>query len=82
MRSIPRVPSEVYDITDRFVARRSEVVRGRTRFVGYEGGPPGGGATGAADVTSHSFDPIEADEIVLRRADAGKSYARRRRSPC
>lgn len=68
----PGVPAglepQLYEVVDRF----QQVPEGQTpwRFVGFEGGEPGGGRRGPPRALA-SFDPIEADEIVLRRGDDG-----------
>ncbi len=64
-RSVPPpsdVVSEVFEVTDRFVQTEGEP----WRFVGYAGGEPGGGRRGPMRQL-HSFEQVEADEVLLRR---------------
>ncbi|MEN0061799.1 MAG: succinylglutamate desuccinylase/aspartoacylase family protein [Myxococcota bacterium] len=66
---------EVFEVVDRF--RQMPANLEPYRFVGYEGGEPGGGRRGAPRQL-HSFEDIEADEIVLRR---GRTEVVRARGP-
>lgn len=59
-----RSRSEVFEVVDRF--RQAPGSTPQYRFVGYEGGEPGGGRRGAPRKL-HSFEEVEVDEIVLRR---------------
>lgn len=58
------VRAEIYEVIDRF----RQAPRGTEpyRFVGYVGGEPGGGRRGGPRSLA-SFEPIEADEIIVRR---------------
>lgn len=56
--------SMVYEVVDRF--RQAPAGNEQFRFVGYEGGEPGAGRRGSIRKL-HSFEEIEADEVVLRR---------------
>jgi len=60
----PEVQSEVFEVVDRFQQMPGNLEP--YRFVGYEGGEPGGGRRGRPRQL-HSFENIEADEVVLRR---------------
>lgn len=68
-------PVEVYDVVERF----RQVPEGSTpyRFVGYDGGEPGGGRRGNTRKL-HSFEGIQADEVILRR---GRQTVIRAQSP-
>lgn len=59
-----QIRSEIFEVVDRF--RQAPGTTPQYRFVGYEGGEPGGGRRGAPR-RLHSFEEIEVDEIVLRR---------------
>lgn len=56
---------EVFEVTDRFIqaAEGTEPYR----LVGYEGGEAGGGRRHLRPRLMASFEPVEADEILLRR---------------
>ncbi|MFT4628582.1 MAG: putative deacylase [Myxococcota bacterium] len=56
---------EIYEVTDRF--RQAPAGTERYRFVGYEGGEPVPGQRISRLRRLHSFERIEADEVVLRR---------------
>ncbi len=71
----PADTGEVYEVVDRFPQMPANLEP--YRFVGYEGGEPGGGRRGRGRKL-HSFETIEADEIVLRR---GHSEVVRAKSP-
>ena len=58
------VPPEVYEVVERF--RQAPAETQPYRFVGYEGGEPGAGRRGPARQL-HSFEAIEADEVIVRR---------------
>jgi predicted deacylase len=68
--------SEVYEVTERF--RQASAGAAPYRFVGYEGGEAGGGRHGLPARQLHSFEELQADEVVLRR---GRSEVVRARSP-
>lgn len=57
-----RCVPEVYEVTDRFVQTSGTP----WRFVGYAGGEPGGGRRGPLRQL-HSFERVEADEVLLKR---------------
>jgi len=59
-----RCVAEVYEVTDRFVQREGTP----WRFVGFAGGEPGAGRRGPLR-NLHSFERVEADEVLLRRGD-------------
>ncbi|MEQ1501177.1 MAG: succinylglutamate desuccinylase/aspartoacylase family protein [Myxococcota bacterium] len=61
----PDVRAEVYEITERVIQASADVEP--FRFVGYDGGEAGGGRRGLPARRLHSFDEIQADEVVLRR---------------
>ncbi|MEZ4236024.1 MAG: hypothetical protein R3F59_07660 [Myxococcota bacterium] len=70
------VRSEVYEVTERF--RQAPAGTEPYRFVGYQGGEVGGGRHGLPARQLHSFEELQADEMVLRR---GRSEVVRARSP-
>ncbi len=59
---------EVYEVIDRFRQAPSGAVQ--YRFVGYEGGEAGDRRWGAPRQL-HSFEEVQADEVVLRRGHQG-----------
>ncbi|MEM6928672.1 MAG: succinylglutamate desuccinylase/aspartoacylase family protein, partial [Myxococcota bacterium] len=71
----PAERGEVFEVVDRFPQMPADLEP--YRFVGYEGGEPGGGRRGRPR-RLHSFEDIEADEIVLRR---GHTEVVRAKSP-
>ena len=54
----------MFEVVDRF--RQASESTEQYRFVGYQGGEPGAGRQGPTRLL-HSFEEIEADEVVLRR---------------
>jgi len=60
----PEVHSQIFEVVDR--VRQAPAGTEQYRFVGYDGGEPGGGRR-AALRQLHSFEEVEADEVVLRR---------------
>ncbi len=71
----PRVEPEIYEVVDRFA--QADEGSEPYRFVGHEGGEPGGGRTGPPRKL-HSFENIQADEVILRR---GRDEVVRAQSP-
>lgn len=69
-------PSGVYEVVDRF--RQAPAGNEQYRFVGYHGGEPGAGRRMNGPRKLHSFEEIEADEVVLRR---GRSEVVRAHTP-
>ncbi|MBX2798110.1 MAG: succinylglutamate desuccinylase/aspartoacylase family protein [Myxococcales bacterium] len=69
------VAPKTYEVVDRF--RQAPAGTDPYRFVGYAGGEPGAGRT-APPRQLHSFEEIEADEVVLRR---GRTEAVRAHTP-
>lgn len=67
---------QIFEITDRFV--QPPAGQEQYRFVGFEGGEPGGGRRGMPPRQLHSFEEIQADEMILRR---GRSEVVRAESP-
>jgi hypothetical protein len=63
-----QVQAEVYEIIERFKQVGAGVEP--YRFVGYDGGEPGGGRRGLPARRLHSFEEIQADEVILRRGRA------------
>jgi predicted deacylase len=59
---------EVFEVTDRFV--QAPAGAEPYRLVGYAGGEAGGGRRQPRPRLMQSFEPVEADEIVLRRGKA------------
>ncbi|MEQ1571125.1 MAG: succinylglutamate desuccinylase/aspartoacylase family protein, partial [Myxococcota bacterium] len=59
------VRAEVYDIIARF--KQAPAGTEPYRFVGYAGGEAGAGRRGLPERKLHSFDEIQADEVILRR---------------
>lgn len=62
------VDVEVYEVVERF--RQSQAESVPYRFVGFDGGEPGGGRKGPPRQL-HSFEHIEADEVIVRRGRHG-----------
>lgn len=60
-----KVQAEVYEVTERFVQAAAGTEQ--YRFVGYDGGEAGGGRRGLPPRRLHSFEELQADEVVLRR---------------
>ncbi|MCA9493962.1 MAG: succinylglutamate desuccinylase/aspartoacylase family protein [Myxococcales bacterium] len=60
-----KVRAKIYETTERFV--QSSSGNEQYRFVGYEGGEPGGGRRGLPMRKLHSFEDLQADEVILRR---------------
>ena len=77
-RSMPPLEDEpqVYEIIDRFVQPPEGVEQ--FRFVGFEGGEPGAGRRGLPARQLHSFEEIQADEMIARR---GRTEVLRAESP-
>jgi predicted deacylase len=67
---------QIYEIVDRFLQAPAGIEQ--YRFVGFEGGEQGGGRRGLPPRRLHSFEEIQADEMVLRR---GRSEVVRAESP-
>lgn len=59
------VHAEVYEILERF--KQAAAGTEPYRFVGYEGGEPGAGRRGLQPRKLHSFEEVQADEVILRR---------------
>lgn len=70
------VRAEVYEITERVI--QASAGTEPFRFVGYDGGELGGGRRGLPARKLHSFEEIQADEVVLRR---GRAEVLRAHSP-
>lgn len=63
-----KVSAEVYEIIERF--KQAGAGREPYRFVGYQGGEPGSQRVGLPERKLHSFEELQADEIILRRGRA------------
>lgn len=59
---------EVYEVVERFVQAAAD--EEQYRFVGFEGGEPGSGRKGPPRQL-HSFENIEADEVIVRQGRDG-----------
>jgi predicted deacylase len=59
------VQAEVYEILERF--KQAAFGTEPYRFVGYDGGEPGAGRRNLPPRRLHSFEEIQADEVILRR---------------
>ncbi len=69
------VRGEVYEVQERFLQAPDGAVP--YRFVGFKGGEPGGGRQGPPRQL-HSFDRVQADEVILRR---GRNHVVRAQTP-
>ena len=61
------IEGSVFEVTERFIQAPAGVEQ--WRFVGYAGGEPGAGRRGPLRQL-HSFEQVQADEVVLKRTDA------------